>query len=195
MSFLVALSQSHAQDLGWACPAPRWRRIFWGEKMGRWIKILTVVVVVGAGGLYAAVKIGGPDLFYPRVEGVNFGPTLLSFEDTDPGDTIGGTVTVGRAPDETGIDMYMVHWGLEVGEPGVADNAGNGDHDGSCKGFRDTGHVVMSLVSEGGDPVTMEIPQGTIVPADAVYFVAHTIYSGRHNLAKCIQIPIVNNTN
>jgi len=160
--------------------------------MKRWIKILGVGVVIVAAGLYAAVKIGGPDLFYPRVAGVNYGPTSLAFVDTDPGETIGGTITVGRAPDETGIDTYMVHWGLEVGEPGTADDAGNGDHGGDCKGFRDTGHVVMSPVSEGGDPVTMEIPQGTVVPEGAVYFVAHTLYSGRHNLAKCIQIPIVN---
>jgi hypothetical protein len=162
--------------------------------MGRWIKILTVGIVLVAGGLYGVVKIGGPDLIYPRVAGVNYGPAKgsLTFTDTDPGDTIGGTVMLGRAQDETGIDMYMVHWGLEVGEPGTADDAGNGDHDGDCKGFRDTGHVVMSLVSEEGDPIAMEIPQGTVVPEDAVYFVAHTIYDGRHNLAKCIQIPIVN---
>lgn len=160
--------------------------------MGRWIKLLAIGVVVTAGGLYAAVKIGGPDMFYPRVDGVSYGPTSLAFADTDPGETIGGTITLGRAPDETGIDMYMVHWGLEVGEPGVADDAGKGDHGGDCRGFRDTGHVVMSPVSEGGDPITMEVAQGTVVPEDAVYFVAHTIYSGRHNLAKCIQIPIEN---
>ena len=50
----------------------------------------------------------------------------------------------------------------------------------------------MSMVDAGGTPITMEIPPGTKVPDDAVYFVAHTIYSGRHNLAKCIQIPIEN---
>ena len=38
----------------------------------------------------------------------------------------------------------------------------------------------------------MEIPQGTQVPNGAVYLVAHTIYGGIHNLAKCIQIPIAN---
>jgi hypothetical protein len=163
-----------------------------GEKAMRWwAKGLIGLGVVAVAG-YGVIKIGGPDLIYPRVDGVNYGPTTLAFTDTDPSDTIGGTVTLGRAVDETGVDMYMVHWGLEVGAPGTQDDAGNGDHDGDCKGFRDTGHVVMSMVADGGTPITMEIPQGTEVPEDAVYFVAHTIYSGRHNLAKCIQIPIVN---
>ena len=162
--------------------------------MGRWIKIIVAGVVVVAGGLYGVVTIGGPDLIYPRVDGVNYGPKpgSLTFLDTDPSETIGGAITLARAPDEAGIDMYMVHWGLEVGEPGVQDDAGNGDHGGDCKGFRDTNHVVMALTSAEGELVTMQIPEGTVVPEDAVYFVAHTIYSGRHNLAKCIQIPIVN---
>ena len=166
-------------------------RLLGEEAMRWWSKGLIGVGVIALAG-YGVIKIGGPDLIYPKVEGVNYGPSSISFTDTDPGETIGGTVTLGRAADETGVDMYMVHWGLEVGEPGVEDDAGNGDHDGDCKGFRDTGHVVMSMVDAGGTPITMEIPQGTEVPEDAVYFVAHTIYSGRHNLAKCIQIPIEN---
>ncbi|MCE9521125.1 MAG: hypothetical protein K8S25_01680 [Alphaproteobacteria bacterium] len=160
--------------------------------MGRWLKILAALVVLGLGGAYAAVTIGGPDLIYPRVPGVSYGPSSLAFVDTDPGKTIGGTVTLGRAQDETGVDMYMVHWGLEVGGHGVEDDAGHGDHGGSCKGFRDTNHVVMARPSDAGEMLTMEIPQGTVVPDGAVYLVAHTLYAGRHNLAKCIQIPIVN---
>lgn len=160
--------------------------------MSRWLKILVGVAVLGLGGAYAAVKIGGPDLIYPRVPGVSYGPSSLAFVDTDPGKTIGGTVSLGRAQVETGVDMYMVHWGLEVGNPGTADDAGNGDHGGSCKGFRDTNHVVMAHPTDAGVLLTMEIPQGTVVPEGAVYLVAHTIYGGLHNLAKCIQIPIVN---
>ncbi|MEQ9519443.1 MAG: hypothetical protein RLN89_08380 [Parvibaculum sp.] len=160
--------------------------------MVKWLKRGAIAAVLILGGLYAVVKIGGPDLVYPRIEGVNYGPTSLSFTDTDPGPTIGGTVLLGRAPDEAGVTTYMVHWGLEVGEPGAEDDAGNGDHGGSCKGFRDTGHVVMALPSQDGDVLAMDIPAGTEVPEDAVYFVGHTIYGNRHNLAKCIQIPIVN---
>ena len=160
--------------------------------MARWLKILAAIVLLGVGGLYAAVKIGGPDLIYPRVPGKSYGPSSLAFTDTDPGKTIGGTITLGRAEDETGVEMYMIHWGLEVGGPGTADDAGRGDHGGSCKGFRDTNHVAMARPSDPGDMLIMEIPQGTAVPDDAVYLVAHTLYGGLHNLAKCIQIPIVN---
>ena len=160
--------------------------------MGKWLKILVGVVVVAAGGLYAAVMIGGPDLIYPRVPGVSYGPSSIAFADTDPGPTIGGTITLGRAQDETGVEMYMVHWGLEVGDPGVGDDAGKGDHGGSCKGFRDTNHVAMARPSGKGESLTMEIPQGTKVPEGAVYLVAHTLYGGIHNLAKCVQTPIVN---
>ena len=86
----------------------------------------------------------------------------------------------------------MVHWGLEVGEPGVSDDAGAGDLGGDCKGFRDTGHVVKRSAEEAGSTMTWEIPQGTVVPDDAVYFVGHTIYGRIHNLAKCTQTPIHN---
>lgn len=159
--------------------------------MARWFLIVLAVLVVIAAGLYAVVKIGGPDLIYPRVAEPNFGPSSIAFVDTDPGPTIGGTVVLGRAQDEKGVDMYMVHWGLEVGSPGIDDDAGKGDHGGSCKGFRDTGHVVMTHPT-GEAELRMEIPRGTPVPKDAVYLVGHTIYGGIHNLAKCVQIPIVN---
>ena len=160
--------------------------------MGKWLLILGGVVVVAVAGLYAAVTIGGPDLSYPRVPGKSFGPSSIAFVDTDPGPTIGGTISLGRAQDETGVEMYMVHWGLEVGDPGTGDDAGKGDHDGSCKGFRDTNHVAMAHPSDKGESLAMEIPQGTKVPDGAVYLVAHTLYGGIHNLAKCVQIPIVN---
>lgn len=57
---------------------------------------------------------------------------------------------------------------------------------------RETGHVVMAPPSTPGEKIALEIPQGTKVPDGAVNLVAHTIYGGIHNLAKCIQIPIVN---
>ena len=135
----------------------------------------------------------------------NFGPAAgsIAFVDTDPGPTIGGTIEMGRAVDadgtlldeaEEGISTYMIHWGLEVGEPGVDDNAGAGDHGGNCRGFRDTGHIVMSKAADMGDSetVTWEIPQGTTVPEGAVYFVGHTLYGEIHNLGKCTQTPIEN---
>lgn len=160
--------------------------------MRRSLTIVIGILVLVVGGVVAAVTIGGPDLIYPRVPGTSYGPSSLSFVDTDPGKTIGGTVLIGRAQDETGVEMYIVHWGLEVGDPGVADDAGKGDHGGSCKGFRDTNHVVMVKPSEPGEVLKAEIPQGTVVPEGAVYLVAHTIYGGIHNLAKCVQTPIVN---
>ena len=160
--------------------------------MGRWLKILGGAAVLAVGGFFAAVTIGGPDLIYPRVPGVSYGPSSIAFVDTDPGQAIGGTIVLGRAQDETGVEMYMVHWGLEVGNPGADDDAGKGDHGGNCKGFRDTNHVAMARPSDQGESLTMEIPQGTKVPDGAVYLVAHTLYGGVHNLAKCVQTPIVN---
>ncbi len=160
--------------------------------MPRWLKIVAGLAVLIVGGGAAAVYIGGPDLIYPRVTGANFGPSSIAFEDTDPGPTIGGTITLGRAPDEKGVDIYMVHWGLEVGTTGTHDDTGHGDHGGTCKGFRDTNHVAKAEPSQPGEAITMEIPQGTKVPEGAVYLVGHTIYGGIHNLAKCVQTPIVN---
>ena len=160
--------------------------------MRKWLVRIAGLVVLLVVGAAAAVYIGGPDLIYPRVSGTNYGPTFIAFEDTDPRPTIGGTITLGRAPDEKGVSVYMVHWGLEVGAPGTADDAGHGDHGGSCKGFRDTIHVAMAMPSQPGATITMEIPQGTRVPDGAVYLVAHTLYGDIHNLAKCVQTPIVN---
>ncbi len=154
--------------------------------MLRWLTRLGVLALVIAGALFAAVTIGGPDLIYPRVPGTSYGPSSLEFVDTDPGPTIGGAVIIGRAQDEKGVEMYIVHWGLAV------EGEGHGDHGGNCKGFRDTGHVVMAPPSTPGEKITLEIPQGTKVPDNAVNLVAHTIYGGTHNLAKCFQIPIVN---
>ena len=50
----------------------------------------------------------------------------------------------------------------------------------------------MERPSDAGETLTLNIAQGTKVPEGAVYLVAHTLYGGLHNLAKCIQIPIVN---
>jgi len=88
----------------------------------------------------------------------NYGPKAgsIRFTDTDPSSAIGGILTMQRAVDDNGqrldeaaegITMYMVHWGLEVGEPGIADDEGAGDHGGNCRGFRDTGHVVLIKLS------------------------------------------------
>lgn len=140
---------------------------------------------------------------YPSPPGKHYGPKYgsITFTDTDPGPTIGGTLTMMPAVDddgnrvdeaEAGITMYMIHWGLEVGAPGVADDKGAGDLGGDCMGFRDTGHVVSLPASDAGDVMTWEIPAGTEVPEDAVYFVGHTLYGQIHNLAKCTQTPINN---
>lgn len=158
----------------------------------KWLMRLIGLVVVAAGIAAAAVFIGGPDLIYPYVPGQSYGPSSIEFVDTDPGPTIGGMITLGRAQDEKGVEMYIVHWGLEVGEPGTQDDAGHGDHGGSCKGFRDTNHVAMAPPSTPGEKIQLEIPKGTKVPDGAKYLVAHTIYGGIHNLAKCVQTPIVN---
>lgn len=139
----------------------------------------------------------------------NYGPASgsMTFKDTDPGETIGGVLAMGRALNSDGtrvdernegIKAYITHWGLEVGAPGTGDDKGNGDLGGDCKGFRDTNHITMvpiaSLNASTGNLLEMEIPQGTKVPADAVYFVGHTVYADGniHNLNKCIQIPVVN---
>lgn len=140
---------------------------------------------------------------YPAPPAPHYGPQKgsITFSDTDPGPTIGGTLSMKPAVDdkgnrldeaEAGITMYMIHWGLEVGKPGVADDAGAGDLGGDCMGFRDTGHVVMAPAGGAGDTMSWEIPQGTKVPEGAVYFVGHTLYDKIHNLGKCTQIPIIN---
>jgi hypothetical protein len=140
---------------------------------------------------------------FPRPPSPNYGPAAgsISFVDTDPGQTIGGTLTMKPAVDAAGkpvdaaangITMYMIHWGLEVGAPGTADDAGAGDLGGDCKGFRDTGHVVMMPAADAGKSMSWTIPQGTVVPTGAVYFVGHTLYGKIHNLAKCTQTPINN---
>lgn len=160
--------------------------------MAKWLFRIVGVLAVGAVGLTAAVVLGGPDLIYPRVPGVSYGPSSIEFTDTDPGQTIGGTILLGRAQDEKGVEMYMIHWGLEVGAPGTQDDAGHGDHGGDCKGFRDTNHVAMAMPSEPGEKIALPIPVGTKIPEGAVYLVAHTLYGGLHNLAKCVQTPITN---
>ena len=143
---------------------------------------------------------------YPGPEKTpNYGPAYgsLTFVDVDPSATIGGTLTMGRAIDDTGnrldessegIGKYMIHWGLEVGAPGTADDKHAGDLGGDCRGFRDTGHVVMIDTADLGDNDTLSwnIPIGTEVPEGAVYFVGHTIYGVIHNLGKCTQTPIIN---
>ena len=140
---------------------------------------------------------------FPKPPSPNYGPApgSISFEDTDPGETIGGTITMraaigadGKPIDgvAVGITMYMIHWGLEVGAPGTADDAGAGDLGGDCRGFRDTGHVVMAPVAEPGKSMSWTIPQGTKIPAGAVYFVGHSLYGPIHNLNKCTQTPIRN---
>ena len=140
---------------------------------------------------------------YPTLPSPNYGPKAgsITFKDTDPGPTIGGELTMAPAVDaqgkpvdaaSAGITMYMIHWGLEVGQPGTADDARAGDLGGDCKGFRDTGHVVMLPAAEAGKQMRWTIPQGTKVPDGAVYFVGHTIYGKIHNLNKCTQIPIQN---
>ncbi len=137
---------------------------------------------------------------YPAPPVPHYGPEKgsIRFVDTDPGPTIGGTLTMKSAVDgsgqrvDEGITMYMIHWGLEVGQPGTEDDAGNGDLGGDCMGFRDTGHVVSAPVGEAGDILSWEIPNGTVVPDGAVYFVGHTLYGQIHNLGKCTQTPIEN---
>lgn len=133
---------------------------------------------------------------YPTLPSPNFGPRAgsITFKDTDPGPTIGGvlTMTPADAAQTGGITVYMIHWGLEVGQPGTSDDAGAGDLGGDCKGFRDTGHVVMKPAAEAGSVMTWILPAGTKVPDGAVYFVGHAIYGKIHNLNKCTQIPITN---
>ena len=140
---------------------------------------------------------------FPKPPSPNYGPApgSIVFEDTDPAETIGGTITMRAAigPDgkpldgaAAGITMYMIHWGLEVGAPGTADDAGAGDLGGDCRGFRDTGHVVMEPVGAPGKLMSWTIPQGTKIPANAVYFVGHSLYGPIHNLNKCTQTPIKN---
>lgn len=140
---------------------------------------------------------------YPSPPEPHYGPEKgsIHFEDKDPGPTIGGTISMNPAVDgngqrldaaKEGITMYMIHWGLEVGEPGTDDDSGAGDLGGDCMGFRDNGHVVAMPASDAGDGMIWEIPMGTKVPSEAVYFVGHTLYGRIHNLAKCTQTPIHN---
>jgi len=54
---------------------------------------------------------------YPSPPKPHYGPRKgsIEFVDTDPGPTIGGTLTMRPAAVATGITQYMIHWGLEVG--------------------------------------------------------------------------------
>lgn len=152
----------------------------------------------------AQVKSAASDpSLYPSPPEPHYGPEYGSivFVDTDPGPTIGGQLSMRPAVNErgdrvdeaaNGITMYMIHWGLEVGEPGIEDDHGGGDLGGDCMGFRDTSYVVMKPAPQAGEVMVWDIPQGTIVPEDAVYFVGHTIYGRIHNLEKCTQTPINN---
>ena len=72
--------------------------------MMKWLIRILGILVVGAAGLAGAVFIGGPDLVYPRVPGQSFGPSSIEFTDTDPGPGIGGTILLGRAQDERGVE-------------------------------------------------------------------------------------------
>jgi hypothetical protein len=168
--------------------------------------LLAIVVTLGTSSLAGAEpvqKLAASATPYPSPPAPNYGPKKgsITFVDTDPGPTIGGTLKMSPAVDgrgnrideaKAGITTYMIHWGLEVGAPGTADDAGAGDLGGDCKGFRDTGHVVMLPAAQAGKVLTWELPQGTAVPEGAVYFVGHTIYGPIHNLAKCTQTPIKN---
>lgn len=91
-----------------------------------------------------------------------------------------------------GITAYSIHWGLEVGEPGTEDDKGSGDLGGDCMGFRDTSFVFKTPASSTTDTFTWEIPAGTTVPRNAVYFVGQTHYGKIINLKKCTQTPIEN---
>lgn len=140
---------------------------------------------------------------YPSPPEPNFGPEAgsLQFTDTDSGATIGGILTMNPAIDENGdrvdetangITGYLIHWGLEVGAPGTADDKGNGDLGGDCMNFRDSNYVGKISSSAATEVLRWEIPAGTAVPEDAIYFVGLTEYGSVFNLKKCIQIPIKN---
>ncbi len=159
-------------------------------------------ILLLAGGVLVLIA-ASANAQYPTPPEPNFGPAKgsLQFKDTDPTAAVAGTLIMGRAVDqdgqrinekEAGLTTYMIHWGLEVGEPGTADDAGNGDLGGDCKGFRDTSNIGMVSASDSAEVLQMEIPAGTVIPPKAKYFVGHSIYGKIHNLKKCIQIPIVN---
>jgi len=140
---------------------------------------------------------------YPPSPEPNFGPKngSIRFTDTDPGPTIGGILTMEPAVDENGqrvdevangITSYSIHWGLEVASPGIEDDKGNGDLGGDCMNFRDPSYIVKTPASASLDLLSWEIPFGTVVPENAVYFVGLTQYGATYNLKKCTQIPIEN---
>ena len=140
---------------------------------------------------------------YPELPEPNYGPEQgsITFTDMDSGPTIGGILTMKPAVDEegnrvneadVGITMYSIHWGLEVGSPGQQDDKGSGDLSGDCMGFRDLNHIVTMTGGEAGDVISWEIPSGTVVPANAVYFVGYVQSGELYNLKKCTQIPIMN---
>eukprot|EP00438_Fugacium_kawagutii_P007974 Skav221219 [mRNA] locus=scaffold2467:225577:226398:- [translate_table: standard] len=83
-------------------------------------------------------------------------PSSISFTDTDasPGE-LGGTITLGRASDESEVVGYAVHWG--------------------------TASVVMDLVmqvpSGSGDNVELQLPANTVIPTGATHFLGFIISS------------------
>lgn len=140
---------------------------------------------------------------YPEIPEPSYGPEYgsITFVDTDPGPTIGGTLTMKPAVDEAGkrvneadlgITRYSIQWGLEVGLPGIQDDKGAGDLGGECMSFRNLEHIVTMEAERASDVISWEIPAGTTVPEGAVYFVGRTHYGKIYNLKKCTQIPIVN---
>ena len=140
---------------------------------------------------------------YPAPPEPNFGPESgsMRFTDTDPGPTIGGILTMSPAIDQdgnrvdeagTGITSYTIHWGLDVGAPGLDDDKGRGDHGGDCMMFRDPTPVFKAPPPATADLLSWDIPAGTVIPENAVYFVGQTQYDTIYNLKTCIQIPIEN---
>jgi len=147
--------------------------------------------------LVLSTSLAACNLFAPPLE-LTHPPGKVSFADQDPGSTVGGTITIERALDETDITFYAIHWGKQDPIPPLgqarsfdavdlsSDNPapdGFGAGGGDCVAF-DAHEFMVTRIAVDAFPadedLTFELPMGTEVPKEgedlAVTFVVHTLY-------------------
>jgi hypothetical protein len=130
-----------------------------------------------------------------------FPPGAVTFSDIDLNeDSVGGTITIEKAADETNLTHYAIHWGNQDPEPPTGEtrsenatnpNALDPSPDGygaggdDCVAFNAPEFMVAKIPVDAFDEtenITFELPIGTEIPLDnqgkpAATFVVHSLYS------------------
>ena len=126
-----------------------------------------LLVYTAMNGVEMTTGISIPIVDYAPVQAI---PTSISFTDTDasPGE-LGGTITLGRASDESQVVGYAVFWG--------------------------TASVVMDLILEvpkgsGGTTVALELPANTLKPTAATHLLGYVSSTNGFG-ASFVSVPIV----